>query len=136
MLVKNELRKLQAFDSSYTQGKIHFVDDDGTQNYFVFKPIFRYFKRIGNADYILEWKSIGLSDEFIKFPVTTNNILNPSLDFVGDRIRGKFNGSCLKQNKITYAHKTIVYIYIVYEISKTFYINSYPTLENGFFWSS
>ena len=37
-----------------------------------------------------------LSEEIIKSLTTTNNILNPSLDYLGDEIRVKFNGSCLK----------------------------------------
>ena len=34
------------------------------------------------------------------------------------KARVKFSGSCLKQDKVTYNHGTIVNIYIVYEISK------------------
>ena len=41
--------------------------------------------------------------------------------------------SCLKQGKMTYAYKTIVDVYIVYEISKNYNIASYPTLENFLF---
>ena len=50
VLVKNGLKKLQTSDSSYFWGKIHFVDSDGTQNYFVFQPMFRYFKKTDNTD--------------------------------------------------------------------------------------
>ena len=78
----------------------------------------RYFKRIGNTDYVLEWKSEILSDESIKSPSAPNNILDPSLDYLSSKITVKFNGSCLNQDKITYAHKTIVNIYIIYEIIK------------------
>ena len=42
----------------------------------------------------------------------------------------EFEGSCLKQDKITYDHGKIVNIYIVYGISKYYDISSYPTLEN------
>ena len=38
LLVKNELKKLQTFDSSYFQGKSDF-ENDGTQNYLVFQPM-------------------------------------------------------------------------------------------------
>ena len=47
---------------------------------------------------------------------------------MGDKIRRNFNGSSLNQGKITYAHKTIVNFYIVYEINKSYNISSYPTL--------
>ena len=45
----------------------------------------------------------------------------------------EFTGSCLKQDKITYAHGKIVNIYIVYEISKNYNISLYVTLENCLF---
>ena len=32
VLIENEFKKLQTFDSSYFRGKSHFVDSDGTQN--------------------------------------------------------------------------------------------------------
>ena len=51
----------------------------------------------------------------------------------GNKLKLKFNGSCLKQDKITYSHGKIVNIYIVYEISKNYNIRDYPTLENCLF---
>ena len=45
----------------------------------------------------------------------------------------RFNGSCLKQGKISYTHGKIVNIYIVYEINKNISISIYPTLENCLF---
>ena len=51
VLVGNELKKLKTFDLSYFIGKSHF-EEDGTQYYLVFQPLFRYFK-IGNSDYVL-----------------------------------------------------------------------------------
>ena len=52
LLVENELNKLKTFDSSNFIGKSHF-EEDGTQNYLVFKPIVRYFKVITGTNYIL-----------------------------------------------------------------------------------
>ena len=60
-------------------------------------------------------------------------MITPSLDYLVPKIRIKFNGSCLKQDKITYTHGKITNIYIVYEISKSYNISSYPTLENCLF---
>ena len=40
LLVKNELKKLQKVDAAYFRGKTHF-EEDGTQNYFVFQPIYK-----------------------------------------------------------------------------------------------
>ena len=70
-----------------------------------------------------------MSDESIKSPTIDNKMLNPSLDYVGTKIRVKFRGDCLKQEKITFNHEKIVNICIVYEIERSVNINSYPTLE-------
>ena len=51
LLVKNKLSKLKTFDSGYFIGKSHF-GEDGTQNYLVFQPMYRYSKMITNNDYI------------------------------------------------------------------------------------
>ena len=81
--------------------------------------------------YILEWKSKGLSEQSIKPPTTSDNSLAPLIDYLNDKIRLKFKGSCLKQDKLTYTHKTMVNI--VYEISVPDSHNNYPTLENCLF---
>ena len=69
----------------------------------------------------------------MKTPTTSDQMLNPSLDYVGTKTRAKFNGDCLKQEKITFNHGKIVNIYIVYEIERSVNISSYPTLENCLF---
>ena len=133
LLVKNELNKLKTFDSSYFIGKSHF-EEDGTQNYLVFQPMYRYFKMITNTDYISSWKSKGLSTESIKPPTTSDNSLAPALSYYGTKTRVKFTRRCLKQDKVTFDHKKIVKIYIVYELSKIATIgNNFPTLQNALF---
>ena len=72
--------------------------EDGTQNYLVFQPMYRYFKMITNNDYISSWKSIGLSAENIKPPTTSDNSLTPALNYYGTTTRVKFTGTCLKQS--------------------------------------
>ena len=84
VLVENELNKLKTFDSGYFIGKSHF-GEDGTQNYLVFQPMYRYFKMITNTDYISSWKSKGLSDESIKPPTTSDNSLTPTLNYYGTK---------------------------------------------------
>ena len=49
--IENESKNLKTFDSSYFNGKSPF-EEDGTQNYLVFQPMYRYFKVIGNPDYV------------------------------------------------------------------------------------
>ena len=46
-----------------------------------------------------------MSDESIKPPSTSTNILNPLLNYVGTKIRVEFKGSCLKQDKISLNHE-------------------------------
>ena len=58
LLVENELNQLKTFDLSYFLGKSHF-EEDGTQNYLVFLPLKKYFKKITNTDYDSSWKSKG-----------------------------------------------------------------------------
>ena len=107
LLVENELNELKTFDSSYFIGKSHF-GEDGTQNYLVFQPMYRYFRLMTNTSNILSWQSKGLSNESITPP---NTNISPSIDYVGNKIRIKFNGSCLKEsNKISYTHKKILNI--------------------------
>ena len=74
LLVKNELNKLQTFDSSYFIDKSHF-EEDGTQNYLVFQPLNNYFKVITNTDYISLWKSKELSAESIQPPTASDHSL-------------------------------------------------------------
>ena len=127
--VKSELNKLKTSDSSYFIGKSHF-EEDGTQNYLVFQPMYRYFKMITNTDYISSWKSKGLSAESIKPPTTSDNSLTPILSYYGTKTRVKFTESCLKQSKISYTHGKVVNIYIVYELGASSSHNNDPTLKN------
>ena len=63
LLVENELKKLKTFDWSYFIDKSHF-EEDITQNYLAFHPMYRYFKivaGVGNDSYIYYWKSKGFS---------------------------------------------------------------------------
>ena len=75
----------------------------------------------------------GLSDERLGSITASNNKITPEFSFYGTKTRAEFNGSCLKQDKITLNHGTIVNIYIVYEISKNYNISSYSALENCLF---
>ena len=41
-----------------------------------------------------------MSDEIIKSPTTSDNSLPPSLSCIGNKTRVKFDGYCLKQEKL------------------------------------
>ena len=98
--------------------------------------MYRYFKRIVsvvNGSYIYYWQSKGLSDEKINSIKTPNHSITPNLDYYGTKTRVEFNGSCLKQDKVTFNHRKVVNIYIVYEISKSINISDYPAIGNCLF---
>ena len=80
------------------------------------------------------WKSKGLSDETIKPPTTSDNSLTTTLNYYyPSKIRVKFAGSCLKQDKLIFHHGRVVHIYIVYELSASSSSNSDLTLKNCLF---
>ena len=56
-----------------------------------------------------------MSDESIKPPAIFNNILSPWLNYLYNKILLNLDGSCLKQDKVTFTHKQVANIYIVYE---------------------
>ena len=132
LLAESESKKLKTFDSSYFIGKSHFEEDD-TQNVLVFQPMNKYLKVNANTDYVSPWKSKGLSAETIKPPATSDNSLTPALSYCGTKTRVKFTGSCLKQPNELFDLKTIVNIYIVYELDASS-SNSYDdTLKDCLF---
>ena len=100
LVIENKFKKIKTFGSSYFRGESHFKDE-GTQNWLVFQPIHRYFKTASdNPRIILLWKSKGLFDKSIKPPTTPSKIINPSLNYVGNKARLKFSRDCLKQKKL------------------------------------
>ena len=110
--------------------KNHFEEDE-TQNYLVFQPLNKYFKLITITLFILSWQSKGLSTKIIDPPTTS---ISPLIGYVGNKIKVKFTGSCLKQsNKLTYTHGKVVNIYIVYELGASSSNVNDHTLKNCLF---
>ena len=54
-----------------------------------------------------------MSDDSIEPLATSDNSLVPSLNYIGVRQRIKFDGQCLKQDKVTFTHKKVVNDYTV-----------------------
>ena len=131
VLVENELNRLKSFDSNYFIGKSHF-EENGEQNYLVFQPLNKYFKVLSTTNHISSWKSKGLSNKTIKPPATSDNRLNPKLNYYGAKTRLGFRRSCLKQDKSTFNHGKIGNIYIFHELDKR-YVKTHPTLVNYLF---
>ena len=115
--------------------KSHF-EEDGTQNYLFFQPIFKYFKVFSITQYlkyVSEWKSKGLSNESIKVISMSDNSLNPTLSYYDTKIRVKFTGGYLTEPKISYTHRKVVNIYIVYELGASSSNDNDPALKNCLF---
>ena len=93
LLLENELTNLKTFDFSYFNGKSHF-EEDGSQNYLIFQPMYKYLKTSDSSDYVLSWASKGLSNEYIKPPSAPNYFLKSTLNYLGLKTRIKFSGSC------------------------------------------
>ena len=75
-----------------------------------------------------------MSDESIRTLTTSDSSLALVLNYISNKVRAKFVGSCLRQDKITYTHEKIVNIYIVYEINLWNYrCSDDPTLGNCLF---
>ena len=121
---------------SYYRGKLYFDEESGKQNYLVFLPMGKYFKLnsvVSVVDRVLSWQSKGISNKSIKRPTTSNNTLIPELNCYGTKTRVKFIRSCLRQSKISYTHRKVVNIYIVYELVASTSLDSDPTIKNCLF---
>ena len=88
---------------------------------------------INVTDYFFSWKSKELSNETIKPPTTSDNSLIPTSYYYAAKLRVKFTGSCLKQNKVIFNHRKVVNIYIVYELGASGSNKSDPTIKNCLF---
>ena len=64
----------------------------------------------------LKWKTKGFSHQSIKPAAASNNSIAPALSWIDTETRVNFDGSWLTQGKLTFTHKQVVNIYIVYEI--------------------
>ena len=75
--------------------------------------MYRYFKQVagvGNDNWIYYWQSKGLPDETINSVKTSNHNITPNLDCYGTKTRVEYNGSCLKQDSVTFNHKKVANI--------------------------
>ena len=63
-------------------------------------------------------------------PPTSNKSLIPLIDYYGYNISIKFNGSILRQPKVSYTHEKAVNIYIVYELAVSSSQSDDPMLKN------
>ena len=92
MLVENELKKLNTFDTAYFRGKNYFESNDGAPNTLVIEPTCKYFDLIRNE--IISRKSKGVFDQLLKAWDPKTLISKPIKS-----VHVKFNGGLLYQEQ-------------------------------------
>ena len=99
--------KLQEFDWRYFHGQSH-CKDYGPQNYLLFQPVYRFFKKIANRDYISSWeaKVLKLFLHLTVFLLKRQIILT---------LWVKDDESCLKQDKVIFPNKAVINFDSVYK---------------------
>ena len=107
---------MQTYDSSIFIGQSYFVND-ASQNFLIFQSIQKPFTTFsGLPNKISELESEGLSKEKINPPYTSNKSLCPKIIWMNNsRIRVRFKGSYLKQDKVTFTPRNLVNLFIVHE---------------------
>ena len=104
------MKKINTFDFGYFCIKNYF-DEDGAQNYYIFRPIYRCLKlaHVNDISYVLSWKSKGISDIKIESIKTKNYSLNLPINLYNMRkIRIEFTGSFLNKFPPAILHRNIV----------------------------
>ena len=96
LLVENELNKLDKFDKAYFRSENYF--EDGTQNYLVFQPLYKYFEKTG--DKVSSWKSKGLSGEKIIFTITSTDKFATKTIYDNARIKVRQESDKIKLHTI------------------------------------
>ena len=74
-----------------------------------------------------------MCSESFKAISTSDNSLYSTLNYYGTKIREKFTGDCLIQQKITYNHRKVVNIYIFHSLGASSSNYSGPTIINCLF---
>ena len=109
MLIENEFKKIQTFDSVFLLVEVIF-NIDGVQLY-----LQNYIRFSAHPDTISKWESKGLSNEKFWPPFTTSKSSSPKLVWYNSRIKLKFKGSSLKQeDKAALTPTNVVNFFIVY----------------------
>ena len=74
-----------------------------------------------------------MSNESLEVVSLSDNTLTLSVNYYRNKLRLRFTESVLEQKTVTYSHKKVVHLYVVYEITTFHNIGSYPTLTNALF---
>ena len=113
---QDNILKLQTYDSSAFIGQSYFINDR-SQNFLIFQPIFNTSTMAaGLTDTIVDWKSRDLPNKRIKPHITPNHSLSPKLTWMNNsKIKVRFKGSYLKQDKTSFTLRHVVNLFIAYK---------------------
>ena len=77
-----------------------------------------------------------MSNEIVKHPVAFNNSLASAVNYINTKTQVKFDDSCLKQGKVTFIHKKVDNIFLVYEINLLpFNVGKDFAFKGSLFWA-
>ena len=112
--VQRKLNSLITKDYTFFLGRIYFASKDGSQNTFVYPPIFDALelKTYKGTDYVLSWKSKGVYNSKLK-PLYTAFL--HSIKLSQYRVGTRFDKDPLAVEQKNYLTK-IVNVYIVYDV--------------------
>ena len=117
-------------EASFNRGFYYY----NQQFYFLFESKSKPFTKNGEA--INAWITTGIyndSNNMDLFSVNNSNNNSPTLLNKNNRLGVTFNGNYMKQNKLSYAHRKIVNLYIACELKNTRIDSPDFTVQNGFF---
>ena len=103
---QDKIMKHRAFGSSHFHGKNHF-QDNGMQNYLLFQSFYRYSKMFAKKSMKIMYENA------------------PALNYIKTKLQVKFDGNCLKRDKVTFTRKQVTNIYIHIYIYTYIYIYIY-----------
>ena len=92
----------------------NYIGIDGSENFLMFQPINKTSTTFsGLPEEVTEWESKRFLNKYFKSPYTANHSLCPKLVWTNNsRIGIEFKGSCFKQEKLTFALKNVVNLFI------------------------
>ena len=117
-------------EASFFRGSYYYNQN----SYLLFESRSKSFSKSGGS--ISSWKSTEIhndSNNTDLFFVNNSNNVSPTLLNQDNTLGVTFSGNYMKQNKIGYAHGTVVNIYIVYELKNRTISSPDFTIQKGLF---
>ena len=76
--IKKKIESIQMFDLRFLISKSYY-SNDRAQNYLIFNPIYKTFKKMTGTETIIVRESKGFSNKIIKPPTTADNGISPKI---------------------------------------------------------